>query len=133
MLTMILCNISLHVMSLYADCLLRDEEYLYWSGQKETIMKSFFKTYSNGYNAATVYAADFGHTRSQGFLANLKRNWRARTAVANLELQDDHLLRDIGVTRAEVRQAASVSLRCNAALVLLATARKRRQKYGQLE
>jgi uncharacterized protein YjiS (DUF1127 family) len=51
-------------------------------------------------------------------LARLWRNWLARRAVARLEDLDDHILRDIGVTRAEIRWARGLPLSANSALAL---------------
>lgn len=51
-------------------------------------------------------------------LTRLWRNWLARRAVARLEDLDDHLLRDIGVTRAEIRWARKLPLSANSALAL---------------
>lgn len=53
-------------------------------------------------------------------------NWRARRAVARLDRLDDFLLRDIGVTRSEVRWAAELPLTRNATLALEERARHRR-------
>ena len=52
------------------------------------------------------------------WLTTLWRNWKARRAVARLEGLDDHILRDIGVTRAEIRWAQGLPLSVNAALAL---------------
>jgi uncharacterized protein YjiS (DUF1127 family) len=54
-------------------------------------------------------------------------NWRARRAVAQLDRFDDFLLRDIGVTREEVRWAADLPLNLNATLALEERARRRRR------
>jgi hypothetical protein len=53
-----------------------------------------------------------------GFFKNVYRNWRARGRVAGLAEFDDHMLRDIGVTRAEIEWAARLPLAVNAALAL---------------
>ncbi len=76
-------------------------------------------------------ASQLGYAPGQGLLVNLLRNWRARRAVARLDQFDDHILRDIGVTRDEIREAVGVSLNENAALVLHETARQRRLKFGR--
>lgn len=55
-------------------------------------------------------------------------NWRARRAVARMDRLDDHLLRDIGVTRVDVRWAAGLPLTVNAALALEERAMERRRR-----
>ena len=55
------------------------------------------------------------------------RNWKTRTRVARLEHYDDFLLADIGVTRDEVRWAATLPLNVNAALALEDRAFRRRK------
>ncbi|MFN4142212.1 DUF1127 domain-containing protein [Aestuariivirga sp.] len=54
-------------------------------------------------------------------------NWRARRAVARLDTLDDFLLRDIGVTREELRWASGLPLSVNAALALEERALRRRR------
>ena len=54
------------------------------------------------------------------------RNWQARKRVVNLSSYDDHMLRDIGVTRDEVQWAAGLPLTINAALSLEERAFRRR-------
>lgn len=66
-------------------------------------------------------------TGSLSLLWTLLRNWRARRAVARLEAFDDFLLRDIGVTRADIRWAAGLPLSVNAALELEERATRRRR------
>jgi uncharacterized protein YjiS (DUF1127 family) len=51
-------------------------------------------------------------------LGRLIRNWQARRTVARLDRLDDFLLRDIGVTREDLRWAAGLPLTVNAALAL---------------
>lgn len=60
-------------------------------------------------------------------LRRLIGNWRARRAVAGLDRLDDFLLRDIGVTRRDVRWAAELPLSHNAALALEERARALRR------
>lgn len=60
-------------------------------------------------------------------LRRLIGNWRARRAVARLDRLDDFLLRDIGVSRRDVRWAADLPLTCNATLALEERARERRR------
>ncbi len=66
-------------------------------------------------------------TGSLSLLWGLLRNWRARRAVSRLDQLDDHLLRDIGVTREELRWAAGLPLSLNAALQLEDRANRRRR------
>jgi len=60
-------------------------------------------------------------------LRRLIGNWRARRAVARLDRLDDFLLRDIGVSRPDLRWAADLPLTCNATLALEERARERRR------
>lgn len=41
----------------------------------------------------------------EGLLTRLWNNWKSRRAIARLATFDDHLLQDIGVTRASVEEA----------------------------
>jgi uncharacterized protein YjiS (DUF1127 family) len=66
-------------------------------------------------------------TGSLSLLWRFIRNWRARRAVARLDVLDDFLLDDIGVTRSEVRWAAGLPLTVNAALELEERATRRRR------
>jgi uncharacterized protein YjiS (DUF1127 family) len=59
-----------------------------------------------------------GSLPGAGLFENLIRNWLARRAVRRMENLDEHLLRDIGLTRDEVRWAAGLPLSQNAALSL---------------
>ena len=63
-------------------------------------------------------AATFEDAGASSLLGRLYRNWRARRSVSRLDQFDDYLLRDIGVTRSEVRWAAGLPLSVNAALAL---------------
>lgn len=77
------------------------------------------------------YALTRSHSiaRAEGSgFARLFRNWMARRAVLRLLEHDDHLLRDIGVTRDDVRWAAGVPLTMNAALALEERSFKRRRQ-----
>ena len=49
-------------------------------------------------------------TGSLSLLWGLLRNWRARRAVSRLDQLDDHLLRDIGVTRDELERLSRLPL-----------------------
>jgi hypothetical protein len=51
-------------------------------------------------------------------LWRLFANWRARRAVAHLETLDDHLLRDIGLDRQDLRWASNLPLTVNPAMAL---------------
>jgi uncharacterized protein YjiS (DUF1127 family) len=63
--------------------------------------------------------ATFAREQTQsGFLARAIDNWRARRSVETLLRLDDHTLRDMGTTRAEVAWAAHLPLSTNAALAL---------------
>ena len=55
-------------------------------------------------------------------------NWRARRAVSRLDRLDDFLLRDIGLTREELRWAAGLPLSVNAALALEERSLQRRRR-----
>jgi uncharacterized protein YjiS (DUF1127 family) len=60
-------------------------------------------------------------------LRNLWRNLLARRSVNRLENLDDHMLRDIGVTREELQWAVGLPLTVNAAFALEERAFKRTQ------
>ena len=64
---------------------------------------------------------------SGSIFGNLIRNWRARRAVARLDRLDDHMLRDIGLTREDLQWAAGLPLTVNAALAMDERARRRRR------
>jgi uncharacterized protein YjiS (DUF1127 family) len=51
-------------------------------------------------------------------LRRLLKNWLARRAITKLDSVDDHLLKDIGVTKEDLRWAQGLPLTCNAALAL---------------
>jgi uncharacterized protein YjiS (DUF1127 family) len=53
-----------------------------------------------------------------GVLGRLLRNWQARRSVSQLAKLDDHLLHDIGLTRADVEWATAQPLTFNATLAL---------------
>lgn len=59
-----------------------------------------------------------GNMPGAGLIEKLLRNWLARKAVRRLERLDDHLLRDIGASREDIRWAAGLPLSANAALAL---------------
>ena len=66
------------------------------------------------------------------FLRRTFRNWVARRAVARLDTYDDFLLRDIGVSRDDIRWATSLPLSQNAALALEErSVRQRRAEFAR--
>jgi uncharacterized protein YjiS (DUF1127 family) len=67
-------------------------------------------------------------TGSGSIFGQLIRNWRARRAVARMDRLDDHMLRDIGVTREDLRWAAGLPLTVNAALAMEERARAARRR-----
>jgi uncharacterized protein YjiS (DUF1127 family) len=71
-------------------------------------------------------AISIGETGTSLF-RRLLRNWRAKRNVIKLENLDDHMLSDLGVTRAEVQWAAGLPLTVNAALALEDRAFRRRK------
>jgi uncharacterized protein YjiS (DUF1127 family) len=79
----------------------------------------------------TLHLSTQYDTANGGLLRRLWSNWNARRSVAALEALDDHLLRDIGVTRAQVEAAVDVPLSENAAVVLDDFARSNRGFVGR--
>ena len=71
-----------------------------------------------------------GNLPGAGILEKLLRNWLARKAVRRLQDLDDHLLRDIGANREDIRWAASLPLSHNPALALEERQRERMAKDG---
>lgn len=67
---------------------------------------------------ALNHARSFEAFGAASWVANIVRNWRARRAVARLDTYDDYMLRDIGVSRADVHWASGLPLSVNAALAL---------------
>jgi hypothetical protein len=63
-------------------------------------------------------AHSVGGFGGEGLLLRLWGNWRARKDITRLQQLDDHLLKDIGVTRADIFWASQQPLDVNAALVL---------------
>ena len=61
------------------------------------------------------------------FIARLVRNWKAKRAITRLQDFDDYMLRDIGVTRLDVRWATELPLSTNAALELEKRSLRRRR------
>jgi uncharacterized protein YjiS (DUF1127 family) len=66
-----------------------------------------------------LHQAEFGgFAAGSPNLATYFRNWQARRAVRRLEKLDDHLLRDMGVSRECIRAALRMPLDTNPALYL---------------
>ena len=63
-------------------------------------------------------AVSLGEYGAVSFIRRLLRNWKARRRVVNLGTFDDHMLRDIGVSRSEIEWAAGLPLTVNAAIAL---------------
>lgn len=83
-------------------------------------------------NYALHRAKSLGEFGFVSFLRRAFRNWTARRAIARLEQFDDHMLRDIGVKRDDVRWAAGLPLSVNAALALEERAlRQRRDEFAK--
>jgi uncharacterized protein YjiS (DUF1127 family) len=59
-------------------------------------------------------------------ISSLVKNWLVRRAVSRLDRLNDRLLRDVGITRDDVRWAASLPLSENAARALMMCAEHRR-------
>ncbi|MBL8895578.1 MAG: DUF1127 domain-containing protein [Rhizobiales bacterium] len=76
---------------------------------------------------ALTRAVAIGEAGGTSWLKRLVRNWRAKRSIVRLETLDDHLLYDLGVTRAEVQWAAGLPLTVNAALALEERAFRRRK------
>ena len=74
---------------------------------------------------ALSHAGAYEAAGPSSVVARLLRNWRARRAVARLDHLDDHMLRDIGVTRGDVHWAVGLPLTVNAALALEERGRQR--------
>jgi uncharacterized protein YjiS (DUF1127 family) len=80
-------------------------------------------------NDYALHQAQFSESLpGHGIIARLLHNWRAKRAVTRMELLNDHLLHDIGLTRADVEWAANQPLTVNAALVLEELSSKRWHK-----
>jgi uncharacterized protein YjiS (DUF1127 family) len=80
------------------------------------------------------YALDRAYSLGEigsSWFSRLLRNWKARRRVAGLEAYDDFLLKDIGVTREEIRWAAALPLSMNAALALEDKAFRRRKNLPE--
>lgn len=71
-------------------------------------MRDFALNHARAYEAAGA----------SSILFRLVQNWFARRSVSELDRLDDYLLRDIGVTREDVRWASHLPLTLNAAAEL---------------
>jgi uncharacterized protein YjiS (DUF1127 family) len=83
----------------------------------------------------TRVIADARHETRFGFAAAVDtwmRNWRSRRSIARLCSFDDAMLRDIGVTREDLRWAAKLPLAMNAAVALENRVFRQRQ-MGRVE
>ena len=76
---------------------------------------------------ALSHANSFESSCAASFLGRIIGNWRARRSVARLATFDDYLLRDIGVSRGDVRWAAGLPLTVNAAAALEERSHQRRR------
>ena len=76
---------------------------------------------------ALTRAVSIGEAGGASWFGRLLRNWRAKRSITRLETLDDHMLYDLGVTRAEVQWASGLPLTVNAALALEERAFRRRK------
>jgi uncharacterized protein YjiS (DUF1127 family) len=67
-------------------------------------------------NYALFEAQQLGFLPSAGILTRVWNNWKSRRAIVRLAAFDDHMLRDIGVTRAHIEVARNTPLTENTAL-----------------
>lgn len=77
---------------------------------------------------ALSHARSFETVGAASLFGRLIRNWRARRAVNRLDTFDDYILRDIGVTRGDVRWASGLPLSINAAVALEERTLQRKQR-----
>ena len=79
-------------------------------------------------NDYALHQARFsGNLAGGGLLTRLIANWQARRGVASLAALDDHILRDIGVSRGDVQGLKHLPLGPNAVHVLEELARLKRR------
>jgi uncharacterized protein YjiS (DUF1127 family) len=76
-------------------------------------------------NYALHQAQIAGGSADEGILVRYYHNWQSRRAVSTLSGLNDHYLKDIGLTPADIRWAASQPLNVNATLALEECARQR--------
>ncbi len=69
-----------------------------------------------------------GERASNGKLAHLYRNWKARRQIRLLQDRDEKILDDIGVTRDELSWASRLPLTVNAAIALKDVSYRRRKE-----
>lgn len=83
------------------------------------------------------YVLNYSHSRQAAgpsfWFTERVHNWFARRAIAKLEHYEDHILRDIGVTRDEIRWASHLPLSQNAALALEVHSLHRRRGSRRVE
>ncbi len=77
---------------------------------------------------ALSHARSFETAGAASLFGRFIRNWRARRAVTRLDSFDDYILRDIGVTRGDVRWASGLPLSVNAAVALEERALQRQRR-----
>jgi uncharacterized protein YjiS (DUF1127 family) len=77
---------------------------------------------------ASSRAAAIDSASPATFVGRLIANWKDRRRIASLAHYDDHMLRDIGVSRADLAWAASLPLTVNASLALEQRAFARQRK-----
>lgn len=65
-------------------------------------------------NYIETQAISAGLHPAHALLPRLWRNWRARRGIRLLERMDDHMLRDMGLTRDDLRWARRLPLSANA-------------------
>jgi uncharacterized protein YjiS (DUF1127 family) len=75
-------------------------------------------------------AGALGEVASFFNLGTLWRHWQAHRSVKHLASLDDHVLRDIGLTRSDVEWAERVPLTQNAVLALEDRIHRRRRSAG---
>lgn len=76
--------------------------------------------------AALLLAASRGVMRGARAIGSVGRLMERRRVIAELATFDDHMLRDIGLTRADVRDAASVMFPVDPTRTLVRRANERR-------
>jgi uncharacterized protein YjiS (DUF1127 family) len=77
---------------------------------------------------ALSHARSFEAAGAASLLFRVIRNWRARRAVSRLDSFDEYMLRDIGVTRGDVRWASGLPLTVNAAIALEERSHQRQRR-----
>ncbi|MDE2445009.1 MAG: DUF1127 domain-containing protein [Alphaproteobacteria bacterium] len=69
-------------------------------------------------NDYAQHQANLSGDANEGIIARFINNWQARRAVKSIAKLDDHILRDMGLTRAEVNWAADQPFTVNAVQAL---------------